>query len=130
MKKCPHAGCRELIQNHTSFCEKHTTTRKAKRNIQSTTVNREFYNSTEWRELSRTHRIKNPLCEHCLILGILTPVTLVDHIIEIEDDPTQKLNPQNLQSLCHACHNSKTAQERRKREINTPALINRIRGIT
>lgn len=119
MKKCPHPGCRQLITNHVKFCDAHTETRQQKRNKQSTTMNREFYNSTSWRELSKRHRTEYPLCRHCLELGILTPVSVVDHIIEIDDDPTLKLDPQNLQSLCHPCHNSKTASERRTRELNT-----------
>jgi 5-methylcytosine-specific restriction protein A len=42
----------------------------------------------------------------------------VDHIVERSDDDSKRLNWDNLQSLCHSCHNIKTAEEKRKRISN------------
>ncbi|MBN1008243.1 HNH endonuclease [Amphritea pacifica] len=34
--------------------------------------------------------------------------------LNADGDKCKRLDPENLQSLCHACHNTKTAEERRK----------------
>lgn len=50
----------------------------------------------------------------CAEFNIVTPATVVDHIIEISDGgKADDIN--NLQSLCRACHNRKTAKEAVKR---------------
>lgn len=74
-----------------------------------------FYNSAAWRKLRAVHVKYHPLCEHCKAKGLTTPTAVVDHIIEILDDYSKRLSPKNLQSLCLACHNKKTAQEHTKR---------------
>lgn len=78
----------------------------------------EFYQSKQWKILSKKHKQQNPLCIHCLELSIVNPAQVSDHIIEIRDDWDKRLDPTNLQSLCHSCHNTKTAKERRKRLKN------------
>ena len=62
------------------------------------------------------YRRTYPLCDHCSEKGITKSADVVDHIIEIRDggDP---LSYDNLQALCHKCHNKKTAQERKHRTI-------------
>lgn len=56
---------------------------------------------------------KNPLCVRCAERGITRAVDHWDHIIPLElggaDDES------NLQGLCIACHNEKTAEEARAR---------------
>ena len=60
-----------------------------------------------------TYRARHPLCEECERNGRVALAQVVDHIIEIADggDP---VDPSNLQSLCHACHN-------RKHRVKAPA---------
>jgi 5-methylcytosine-specific restriction protein A len=36
----------------------------------------------------------------------VTPAVIVHHIIEVKDDPTKALDPENLLSCCVACHNT------------------------
>ncbi|MFS1513957.1 HNH endonuclease [Chengkuizengella sp. SCS-71B] len=36
---------------------------------------------------------------------------MVDHITPIKEDWSLRLDLCNLQSLCHCCHNKKTAEE-------------------
>lgn len=80
-----------------------------------------FYKSRRWERTSRNYRYKHPVCEVCLHLGIVSPANVVDHIKERKDlaDYEQHLlyDESNLMSLCHACHNKKTAAERTKRNI-------------
>ena len=49
---------------------------------------------------------RNPLCEECLTKGVYVAATHVHHKIEVKDDPSRKLDIDNLQSLCNSCHSS------------------------
>lgn len=97
--------------------EKFLKTRRAqsqKEYNQSRPIEHDFYQTTEWRKLRAAYRRAHPLCEECLRKGRTEPANVVDHIKEITDggDP---LDWNNLQSLCRACHNRKTAKERQRR---------------
>ncbi|MCP4988411.1 MAG: HNH endonuclease [Colwellia sp.] len=72
------------------------------------------YNSPRWRRLRNQFIRHNPICKHCEERNIVTSAYIIDHKIEIEDggDPW---DPDNLQSLCLPCHNTKTGQEKKKR---------------
>ena len=64
-------------------------------------------NSTAWRKLRAVHLAGEPLCRECAKADRVTAATDVDHI----DGDDGNNAPSNLQSLCHACHSRKTAQE-------------------
>ena len=69
-----------------------------------------IYASPRWKRLRRLHLTHHPLCVACLATNRTTPATDVDHVKPIR----QGGNPYdaaNLQSLCHACHASKTRGE-------------------
>lgn len=77
-----------------------------------------FYNSPFWKA-TRSYVLNNePLCRKCNIDGILTPATVVDHIVDIVDDPDRKLDISNLQPLCRECHNEKTVNTVKQRLKN------------
>lgn len=61
------------------------------------------YDST-WRRLSERKRAIDPLCERCLNHGRTTPATEVHHIRSIATAPHLRLDPDNLMSVCSACH--------------------------
>jgi 5-methylcytosine-specific restriction protein A len=69
-----------------------------------------FYNSAAWRKLRQWHRLNNPICVECKKAGRLVPAEVVDHIIAIKNGGAG-LDPANLQSLCNAHHNRKTASD-------------------
>lgn len=50
-----------------------------------------------------------PLCRHCLAKGIITASTVPDHITPIKDGG--KDVDDNIQCLCAACHETKTARD-------------------
>ena len=105
---CTHPGCPELVQDG-SRCAKHKQERK--RDYRSSAERKQletFYSSTIWRSISKAFRKRYPLCVQCAATGRTTVADVVDHIIEIRDDWSKRHDPKNLQSLCHACHNSKT----------------------
>jgi hypothetical protein len=76
----------------------------------------------KWRALADAYSAENPLCEHCKKAGLVTPMTEVDHILPFDglDDPL-RLDWDNLQSLCHPCHQQKTAEDQRD-TTDTPVV--------
>ena len=66
-----------------------------------------FYHSTEWKH-KRQEILERDygLCQRC---GM--DAELVDHIIPSKDDWSDRLNNDNLQSLCRGCHKIKTKRE-------------------
>lgn len=123
-KRCNASRCRTLIDYTQQYCSQHKPKARIKQATYSERVERDseavkFYKSKHWERTSRNYRYKQPICERCLTLGIVTPADVVDHVKERKDlsDDEQHLlyDESNLMSLCHACHNRKTAQERAKR---------------
>lgn len=58
-------------------------------------------------------RPENVLCRMCQAKGLLTPATVVDHIIPHRGDRKLFWDRSNWQPLCAACHSStKQAQEK------------------
>ena len=51
------------------------------------------------------------LCQECLRNGIFRAGTQVDHIVPIEDDWGQRLDPENCELKCDDCHNKKHGRE-------------------
>ena len=58
----------------------------------------------EWERLARRHLDRYPLCVCCGRLA-----RHVDHVTPVKVAPWRRLDPTNLQSLCHPCHNRITA---------------------
>ncbi|MFT7880894.1 MAG: HNH endonuclease signature motif containing protein [Sulfurimonas sp.] len=75
-----------------------------------------IYNSRRWRDHTRPKVIlrDNYRCVSCGCIGRSIDL-IVDHIEEIKDggDP---YNMNNLQTLCRSCHNTKTEDQKRKRD--------------
>ena len=128
---CTEPGCSELVyEPKTSKCPAHRREQRKQQAsaYKSRTENTkyvEFYNSPQWRAISTNHRKRYPLCKHCLDIGITKPADVVDHIIELRDQFEKRFDLTNLQSLCHSCHNSKTATVRRAvRSSLAPSMNN------
>ena len=66
----------------------------------------QFYHSTQWRHLAEAYRKQhNYLCERCH-----QPASTVHHKIHLTpaniNDKHIALNPDNLELLCHSCHDA------------------------
>jgi 5-methylcytosine-specific restriction enzyme A len=121
LKPCNKIGCPNLTRER--YCEQHKQINERserdkyydryKRNKKS----KEFYNSTEWMKVRHAALVRDKyLCVHCLKSNRITKADVVDHIIPITVDWSKRLSLDNLQSLCHTCHNRKTAEDKRKYE--------------
>src|SRR5262245_23694589 len=77
-----------------------------------------FYLSREWRTLrAQVLRLK-PYCRICLLLGMRTLATDLDHIKPISQGGA-RLEPRNLQPLCGTHHRQKTKAQ----ELNKSLLV-------
>lgn len=76
-----------------------------------------FYDSAAWRAVRRTHLQREPLCRMCAADDVITPAKLVDHLVERKDGGAD-FDRNNLQSLCHTCHQQKTYAVRRQRQLD------------
>lgn len=71
------------------------------------------YSTARWRRLRAMQLSNHPCCAYCERLGIVTPATLVDHIVPVRLDRARAFDQTNLQSLCAPCHNSIKQREER-----------------
>lgn len=71
---------------------------------------RAFYQSPEWRKLSRRVRDLEPLCRECAEHGNTSPATDSDHIKPLRTHWELRLDIDNVQPLCKDCHGRKTAR--------------------
>ena len=73
------------------------------------------YSSAFWQSQRIAHLSANPLCASCLIAGIVTPATDVDHVFPWRQIGSWAFTHNIFQSLCTECHSYKTAQEQKGR---------------
>lgn len=128
-------GCRSIVtdinpKNNRIFskCEKARIAHKkqqSKRRQHTRTTGMEhartpggslIYDTRAWRRLSDKKRTVDPFCERCLKEGRHKVADLVDHRVEILDDPKLAYNWDNLESICHFHHNNKTKDEKDARD--------------
>lgn len=124
-KVCAQAGCKTITkQRNCSECQRIVDLRSKKfakkRAIKSyksmNKSSRVFYGTAAWKSLRDRKLKKDPLCQVCLSNGFLKDGHDIDHIIEIKDDYSLRLDINNLQTLCRSCHMHKTHKERNLRE--------------
>jgi 5-methylcytosine-specific restriction protein A len=68
----------------------------------------QFYRSDEWRRIRKAMLARQPRCQHC---GSTSGPLHVDHIVGVRKAWARRLDPTNLQVLCHSCHSRKTVHE-------------------
>lgn len=114
-RSCKHSGCPSLVE--TGWCDKHRHEVKEravrKEKLRGTPASRGYdYDWTKVREQALKRDCY--LCQDCLHRGEITKADDVDHIIPFVgmSDPN-RLNINNLRSLCRSDHNRKTAAQHR-----------------
>ena len=105
--------CGKLIELNQTACEA-CKERQAKRQMEYEksrgTSTQRGYNS-KWRKYREGYLKHNPLCVECLKEGIITPATVVDHIVPHKGDSKLFWDKTNHQGLCKHHHDIKTARE-------------------
>jgi 5-methylcytosine-specific restriction protein A len=69
-----------------------------------------FYQSAAWRAVRAAFLREHPVCVRCEGRGRLVAAVVADHVLPLKDGGA-RFDWANLQGLCVACHNSKTAGE-------------------
>jgi shikimate kinase len=115
-KPCAHPGCPAVVPASVRFCPDHAKGDKRQKFFddegKKLSASQRGYGS-RWTKFSKWYRTSvEPLCRECSKEGNLTPAQVVDHIEPVEgpDDP-RFFDQDEVQSLCRACHNRKTALE-------------------
>ena len=70
-----------------------------------------LYDLRRWRDHTAPDVLADePWCRYCRSLDVLTPATVVDHIVKVKDAPDLAFERSNLQPLCKAHHDSAKRQ--------------------
>jgi 5-methylcytosine-specific restriction protein A len=94
------------------YCDKHrgTAHRDYGRARRRFDAEHGFYRTAAWRATRAAYLRAHPLCCKCTARGRRVTARVVDHVVPIKDGGA-RFDWDNLQALCVACHNSKTATE-------------------
>jgi 5-methylcytosine-specific restriction enzyme A len=123
LKPCNKIGCTNLTRDryceqHKHLAERRERSRKNDKEYDKHKRNQQakvFYHSREWERLRQAALARDHyLCQHCLRDNRITRAVIVDHIVPISVDWSKRLSLDNTQSLCHPCHNRKTAEDKRR----------------
>lgn len=109
-KPCRVQGCPELVRDGSGYCERHKKERQRRYDRQRGSAAKRGYDA-KWRKARERFLRAHPLCAECQRAGILTPASVVDHIIPHQGDPDLFRDESNWQALCKRCHDRKTAKE-------------------
>lgn len=107
LRPCRHAGCCELTK--TGYCAAHMPKRSGGERSAEAKAWHRLYNLPQWtEELRPAQLLRQPWCEECAKRGQRVRATDVDHIRDHKGNLELFADANNLQSLCHSCHSSKT----------------------
>jgi 5-methylcytosine-specific restriction protein A len=97
-KICQSPGCGQLCEG--AYCDEHRIKKHQYDNRES--AYRRGYDR-KWQKVREAYLSQQPLCEMCEEAGITKLADLVHHIVRIRDGG-DRLNKDNLMSLCIKCH--------------------------
>ncbi|RFB74328.1 MULTISPECIES: HNH endonuclease [unclassified Herbaspirillum] len=114
---CRHIGCRHLVDT-PGYCELHKSEATGWNSPRWSGSRHERGYGSKWTEIRKRILARdNGLCQPCLKQQRSTRAKHVDHIIRKADGGSDR--DDNLQSICVACHRTKTATEGRGRPGGT-----------
>ena len=103
--RCP--GCPNLCESGT-YCPEHSA--ESPDRLRGSATERGY--DAKWRRARKRFLRSHPLCANCLSQGVLTPATVVDHIVPHRGDRALFWDENNWQPLCKSCHDRKTGSGR------------------
>ena len=111
---CRQPGCPALVTT-PGYCDRHRGAdhRHYDRARRAFDPIAGFYQSEAWRSCRAAYLKAHPRCARCASAGRSVVAQIVDHIKPIKDGGA-RLDWSNLQPLCAACHNRKTAEDARR----------------
>jgi 5-methylcytosine-specific restriction enzyme A len=110
---CRKPGCPTLVKR-PGLCEIHQaeqyrTENQRRKSAPGHEIDSQ-YKTARWRHL-RAHVVREePLCRLCERAGRVSATVLVDHIVPVKQGGPM-WERSNLQGLCNACHEAKSASE-------------------
>lgn len=109
-KPCARPGCPALVESGERYCDKHRSDARRQQDSIRQSASKRGYDR-RWRAYREFYLQAHPLCSHCYSRGIITPATIVDHIIPHSGDYDLFWDSENHHPLCKQCHDIKTASE-------------------
>lgn len=107
---CIEPNCSRPVIPGGCRCAEHTEN-AARRRDSARQERASLYKTKRWESIRRGVLERQGLCVICLREGRYTPATVVDHIAPHRGDQRLFYDMNNLQGLCKACHDRKTAAE-------------------
>ena len=106
-RPCRYPGCPNLCESGT-YCPEHSAGSPDR--LRGSAAERGY--DAKWRRARKLFLQRHPLCANCLSQGIVTPATVVDHIVPHRGDRALFWDENNWQPLCKSCHDRKTGSGR------------------
>lgn len=114
-KPCRAAGCGFLVRDGSGFCDKHADRRVRWQPDRERGSRHERGLGTDYDKLRpQVIRRDKGLCQSCVRADRTTPFTQVDHIVSRAECKRLNRSPNtldNLECICNACHEEKSARE-------------------
>lgn len=117
---CAHPGCSRTTDSR--YCDIHSNNTKSKhKQYEESRTDKEyntFYQSKKWKDIRQAVLQRDfYMCQECKRNGITTVGNIVHHIVELKDDWDLRLDMNNLETVCSACHNQE--HKKTKKGLNT-----------
>lgn len=109
---CPSPGCRALVRG-PGRCPEHRAEARRQTTARVGSSYSQGYDSA-WRKVRDAYLERNPFCVGMVDDGqggqrvCGEPATIADHKVAFRGRPELRLDPTNLQPLCHHCSGVKT----------------------
>ncbi len=114
--KCATLGCNNPRARLSAQCTEHGGRDKWESKYNGTEARRDsngMYNTPQWKRHRTAQLSRSPMCAACLLQGIVTPATTVDHVFPWVQIGKHAFFHNVFQSLCAGCHTHKTHLEQR-----------------
>lgn len=110
-RPCRHVGCGALVRDGSGYCPSHQADKHINRfgDDRRGSASERGYGYAWTIQRARILRRDCGLCQPCQQAGRVSPARQVDHIVPKADGGTD--DDSNLQAICLACHQVKTARE-------------------
>ena len=111
--KCASLGCFNNRSRLSTFCIEHggRDTYVARKSVERKKFN-SMYDKSSWKKLRQAKLSMQPMCQACLIRGVVSPASQVDHLFAWSAIGELAFYRNIFQCLCHGCHSDKTQLER------------------